>query len=102
MKAYTLKLNRLQTTESPRLILVGGSNVAFDIDSQTLADSLKMNPINFGLNAGLSLRYIMRDVIRYTRPNDLILLNMNLFIIKGEEKVLYSPNCFITSICMVG
>ena len=74
MKAYTLKLNRLQTTESPRLILVGGSNVAFDIDSQTLADSLKMNPINFGLNAGLSLRYIMRDVIRYTRPNDLILL----------------------------
>ncbi len=74
LKAYTLKLNRLRTTESPRLILVGGSNVAFGIDSQMLADSLKMNPVNFGLHAGLSLRYVMRDVIRYSRSNDLIIL----------------------------
>ena len=74
LMAYTLKLNRLRTTESPRLILVGGSNVAFGVDSKMLADSLKMNPINFGLHAGLSLRYIMRDVIRYSRPNDLIIL----------------------------
>lgn len=73
-KAYTHKLNRLRTTESPRLILVGGSNVAFGIDSKMLSDSLKMNPINFGLHAGLSLRYVMRDVIRYSRPNDLIIL----------------------------
>ena len=74
LMAYTLKLNRLRTTESPRLILVGGSNVAFGVDSKMLADSLKMNPVNFGLHAGLSLRYIMRDVIRYSRPNDLIIL----------------------------
>ena len=74
LKTYTLKLNRLRTTESPRLILVGGSNVAFGVDSKMLADSLKMHPVNFGLHAGLSLRYVMRDVIRYSRPNDLIIL----------------------------
>lgn len=74
LMAYTLKLNRLRTTESPRLILVGGSNVAFGVDSKMLADSLKMNPINFGLHAALSLRYVMRDVIKYSRPNDLIIL----------------------------
>ena len=36
----------LKNTPSPRIVLVGGSNTSFSIDSQILKDSLHLNPVN--------------------------------------------------------
>jgi hypothetical protein len=64
----------LRATPGPRLILVGGSNLSFGIDSRVLADELGVNPVNTGLHATLGLRYMMASTLPYVRRGDVVVL----------------------------
>ena len=44
--AYQAKCKRLDSIQSPRIIFVGGSNLAFGLDSKRIEDCLKMKVIN--------------------------------------------------------
>ena len=57
LQAYNKKCQLLEDTPSPRIIFVGGSNLAFGLDSQRIKDSLNINVINYGLHAGIGLKY---------------------------------------------
>lgn len=59
LQAYNKKCQLLEDTPSPRIIFVGGSNLAFGLDSQRIKDSLNINVINYGLHAGIGLKYMM-------------------------------------------
>ena len=58
LQAYNKKCQLLEDTPSPRIIFVGGSNLAFGLDSQRIKDSLNINVINYGLHAGIGLKYM--------------------------------------------
>lgn len=64
----------LRDTPGPRLILVGGSNLSFGIDSRLLKDELGLSPINTAIHANLGLTYMMASVLPYVRPGDLVIL----------------------------
>lgn len=64
----------LDTTSSQRLIFVGGSNLSFGLDSKKIKDSLKLNPINTGLHAGLGLKFMLKNVEPYIQKNDIVIL----------------------------
>jgi hypothetical protein len=64
----------LRDTPGPRLILVGGSNLSFGINSQLLKDELGVNPINTGLHASLGLTYMLESTLPYVRSGDLVVL----------------------------
>lgn len=64
----------LRDTKPPRLILVGGSNLSFGIDSQMLKDALHVNPINTGIHANLGLKYMMDSTAPYIQPGDIVVL----------------------------
>lgn len=73
--AAVLEKDRLiRSTPSPKIILVGGSNLAFGIDSRMLRDSLKVNVVNMGLYAKLGLRYMLAQVKPYIRSGDVVLI----------------------------
>lgn len=57
-----------------RIILVGGSNLAFGINSKKIHDSLNLFPINTSIGAGLGLDFMMNDVIEKIQKNDIVLL----------------------------
>lgn len=73
-QAYVLKERLLETTSSPRIILVGGSNVAFGFDSKMLEDSMGMKVVNTGLHAGIGLKFMIDDLFGYVKAGDIILL----------------------------
>src|SRR5690349_24986573 len=50
-----LQLELLENTPSPRIILIGGSNVSFGIDARLMQQTLGIPVINDGLHAGLGL-----------------------------------------------
>jgi hypothetical protein len=54
-----IKHKRLAAAPSPRLILVGGSNVLFGIDSAMIERETDFNPVNMGLIGGLRLEYML-------------------------------------------
>ncbi|HVD61344.1 MAG TPA: hypothetical protein VNC11_10775, partial [Gemmatimonadaceae bacterium] len=61
--AAVLEKDRLiRNTPSPKVILVGGSNLAFGIDSKLMQDSLGLRVVNMGLYAKLGLRYMLAQV----------------------------------------
>jgi hypothetical protein len=73
--AAVLEKDRLiRSTPSPKIILVGGSNLAFGIDSRTMRDSLHVNVVNMGLYAKLGLRYMLAQVKPYLRPGDVVVI----------------------------
>lgn len=68
------KVNRLANISSPKLIVIGGSNVSFGIDSQMMEDTLGMTVVNMGLHAGVGLRYMIDQVIPFVKEDDVVLL----------------------------
>ena len=64
----------LASTKSPRLVLLGGSNVSFGFNSQLLKDSLHVNPINMGIHASIGLEYMMKSALTNIKKGDTVVL----------------------------
>ncbi|MEP6508250.1 MAG: hypothetical protein ABJC63_08485 [Gemmatimonadales bacterium] len=73
--AAVLEKDRLiRNTPSPKVILVGGSNLAFGIDSRMMEDSLQVHVVNMGLYAKLGLRYMLAQVKPYIKRGDVVVV----------------------------
>jgi hypothetical protein len=73
--AAVLEKDRLiRNTPSPKIILVGGSNLAFGIDSKAIQDSLGLHVVNMGLYAKLGLKYMLAQVRPYIKPGDVVVV----------------------------
>ncbi len=70
-----LKDSLLQNIPAPRIILVGGSNLSFGINSKMIHDSLFRNPINTGINANIGIIYMMDNTIRYVEEGDVVIVS---------------------------
>jgi len=83
----------LESKSSPRIILLGGSNLSFGVNSEKIEDSLHVPVINMGLHAGLGLRYICLDVINSLQPEDILIIcpeYAHFFI--GDENIFYGSD----------
>ncbi len=72
MKAYDQKCALLEDVKKPRIIIIGGSNAAFSIQSPLIKDSLNMNVINYSLHAGIGLKYMIDDISLYAKKGDIL------------------------------
>jgi hypothetical protein len=70
------KYRLLEQQTSPRLLLVGGSNVAFGFDSAEINSRLKYNPVNMGLYVGLGLDFMLAEVEPSLRANDVVVVSL--------------------------
>ena len=63
-------------SEKNRIILVGGSNLNYGIDSELIENELdnEYEVINFGLHYSAGLKYYMDVVKQYTKEGDIIVL----------------------------
>jgi hypothetical protein len=68
------KEDLLAQTPSPRLILCGGSNVAFGVDSEELSKQLGIRTINTSLHAGLGLSFMLRQIRSQVKAGDVVLV----------------------------
>lgn len=69
---------------SSRIIFIGGSNVRYGINSEIIKDSLKINPINTAVSAGLGLKFIIDDIRPYLKPHDIVILSPEYEHFYGE------------------
>ena len=72
--AMTDKIEILESTPSPRLIFVGGSNVAFGIDSELISQQTGYNVVNMGLNGNLGVRFMLGMIEPFLRSGDVVLV----------------------------
>ena len=64
----------LEITSSPRIIFIGGSNLAFGLDSKLIEQEFSVPVINMSLHAGLGLNYMLNEVKPYIRDKDILII----------------------------
>lgn len=70
------KYERLKETSGKRIVLVGGSGVAFDCDSALMDDFFPSYKIvNFGMYAGLGTKAVMDLSENYIHEGDIVILS---------------------------
>lgn len=84
MAAIIDKHDRLAETDGRRLLLVGGSNLAFGINSERLEKEFQLPVVNMGLHAGLGHEFIINEAISQVRKGDVLILSL--------EYSLYNPD----------
>ena len=71
------KYERLKETSGKRIVLVGGSGVAFDCDSALMDDFFPSYEIvNFGMYAGLGTKAVMDLSENYIHEGDIVILSL--------------------------
>lgn len=96
LSAIVDKHRILEAAASPKIIFIGGSNLAFGMDCALIRRTLDYNVVNMGLHNGFGLRYIMNEIKDQINPGDIIVIiheyDLNL---EGAhtllELVLYFP-----------
>ncbi|MGE0495448.1 MAG: hypothetical protein AB7S38_39950 [Vulcanimicrobiota bacterium] len=68
------KTARLESLPSPKVVLVGGSNVAYGFDSQLLESGLGRPVVNMGIHAPFGLDYMLAEVESSLKPGDLVVV----------------------------
>jgi hypothetical protein len=64
----------LEKTSNQKIVLAGGSNVPFGIDSAAIQNIFHVPVVNFGLHAGFGLGRILDDVSPFLRNGDILLI----------------------------
>ncbi|NSW53431.1 MAG: hypothetical protein HPY85_13075 [Anaerolineae bacterium] len=74
LAAVRQKQARLSSIDSPKLVIVGGSNTAFGIDSTILEEELGYPVVNMGLQGGLGCLYPLEEIQQSLKPGDIVVL----------------------------
>lgn len=85
------KHDRLQKINSPRIVLIGGSNLSFGVDSRMIEDAFGIPVINTSIHAGMGLDYIIKDIIPYIKENDIVILAPEYDHFYGKAVWGYEP-----------
>ncbi|GAB3506009.1 hypothetical protein GCM10027341_38490 [Spirosoma knui] len=78
----------LDSINYPRIIFVGGSNLALGLNSKYLSEETGYSVINMGLHGGLGLDFPLNEVKSKIRPKDIVILSIEHFLDKPDKKLL--------------
>ncbi|GAB3547749.1 hypothetical protein [Spirosoma fluminis] len=78
----------LDSINYPRIIFVGGSNLALGLNSKFLSEKTGYSVINMGLHGGLGLDFPLNEVKSKIRPKDIVILSIEHFLDKPDKKLL--------------
>jgi hypothetical protein len=69
------KHNRLAHQPGPRIVFVGGSNLAFGLDSAAVERSLGYHAVNMGLDISLGLDFMLREIEPFLARGDVVVIS---------------------------
>jgi hypothetical protein len=86
------KVKRLQQTSSPKIVFVGGSNLAFGLDSKAVEEQLGYAVVNMGMGFNMGLRFMLDLAKPEIRAGDIVVLvpEYNLFygLLDGDDRLI--------------
>lgn len=99
MNAINDKSALLFRQESPRIVFLGGSSVAFGTDSQAVFEATGLRPVNMALHADLGLPFMLEQAKPGLRRGDTVVLSFEYSLFDrppGQgilaEAIFYRPS----------
>tara|TARA_B100000401_G_scaffold378313_1_gene279239 strand:+ start:312 stop:1244 length:933 start_codon:yes stop_codon:yes gene_type:complete len=85
LKGLQIKHKRAFSIQGKKIILNGGSNLAFGINSKLIEDSTGFPVSNLGIMAGLGFEYMIEQTKYYSKPGDIVILIPEFFLYATPE-----------------
>ena len=73
-EAMALKHDRLRTLGSPKVVVVGGSNATFGVDSEALERALCRPMVNMAMHAGLGPAFMVNEIKHELGQGDVVIM----------------------------
>lgn len=90
------KYEQLVNTNGPKIILLGGSNLAFGINENIIEERTDMPVVNMGLHAGMGLRFNTEIAKANIREGDIVVLAYEYSII--NKLSYFTPELVVSGI----
>ncbi len=74
LNALNDKHQLLEKAGSPKIILLGGSNASFGINSKLIHEHFNMPVVNMGIYAEIGLKYMLSDIRPFVGEGDVVVL----------------------------
>jgi len=80
------KHERLESAQGSKLVFVGGSNLAYGLDSPSVEKALGHQVVNMGMNAYLGARFLLEEVAGSLKAGDTVVLSFEneMFRVQSE------------------
>jgi hypothetical protein len=85
--ATVLKHDRLRALASPKVVLVGGSNLAYGVDSERLGRALCRPVANMGLTVALGFSAMVNEVAGELGPGDIVIVAPECSLLREPDRV---------------
>ncbi|WP_417558840.1 hypothetical protein [Mesoflavibacter zeaxanthinifaciens] len=103
LSAIKLKLDKLEKIDKNKIVIIGGSNVCFGINSEEIENSLGVPVVNMGLHASLGPKFWLEYVKSNLNPGDIVLISPEYGMLTKEKwygmkgtavpkTILYTPS----------
>ncbi|MCK4795988.1 MAG: hypothetical protein KAT05_01335 [Spirochaetes bacterium] len=97
------KSNLLNSTESPKIVIQGGSGAFYGIDSKNIHSKLGYNVVNMAMFVGFGLEYMLEEIKPFIKKDDVVVLileyvyflDYDYFSVESIIKLLNRPFNFI-------
>ena len=80
LKAMTQKHSRIDSINKPMIILAGGSNTAFGMDSEKLEKEFSVPVVNLAIHAGFGLNFILEEIKHTVKSKDIVFISIEYFL----------------------
>lgn len=74
-----------QSIQKPKIILAGGSNLAFGIASDSIERKVGVPVVNLGLYVGFGLDFILQETLSEIKKGDLVILSIEYYLHKPGD-----------------
>ncbi len=88
LDGFLQKYEIAMAIKQPKIVVVGGSSVAFGIDSEMMESKLNMPVVNMGLHAQLGLSFPLEQVKEVVKRGDVVLLAPEYLLGKPTKRML--------------
>jgi len=67
---------RAQAAQGPRMLFVGGSNVAFGMDCEQVRQRTAYEPVNLAVHASVGMDFMLSEGLSVARPGDVVVVSL--------------------------
>lgn len=88
LAAINIKHKRIEDIKKNKILFVGGSNLAFGIDSKKIEDALGQPIVNLGMHGGLGLNFMLNEAAAVIKNGDIVILSIEYYLsTEGDFKL---------------
>lgn len=80
------KIKKLKETKGQKIVIVGGSNASFGIDTGAMEKEFRTPVVNMALHGGLSAKYMMEQVKPYLDEGDILIMSREPDALAGDHR----------------